>query len=546
MVYSWLCLPACRLRETSLSGLRSATFVIAFAAAACARADLSPRQVLLVYDSGSADSRLVAEHYAGSANVPGGAGGVAGARPAVLVLDLATIGGGGLAASPTITHAQFVAEYRDPIRTYLAESGLAEQVRAIVLTKGIPHRISDTDSAAVGDNPGAAGTEFTNRDATYASLDSELTLLWQDLIAGENGNAADSHADGVIINPYARGGTPVNGFASASITSTKSFGAATGFTTGQAWRAPSSLPSQRLSPGDMYLVCRLDGHTVADVTAMIDRARQPVVDTDVAVLILDESARTPDLDNNGPPITNTGNDYEQARDAALADGRFPAASVLYNRLSGPAGFTVGPLLSFDGEGIVVADPVLLLAHEGANHNGATPGQGAGPDPDARTLYAASFNYAPGAIFNTIESFNGRDFGGLGVGGTPQEQASDFIAAGGTFAIGMVYEPFAFAIADNEFLVRNFILGPMTWAEAAYTAIPVLSWQHVVIGDPLARLVRSSDDANGDGAVDVEDLYAWEHAPTDLNGDGVANAADRAFIEHAVRAIDAAGMAALRR
>src|SRR5690606_27694496 len=99
------------------------------------------------------DSRLVAEHYAGSANVPGGAGGVAGARPAVLVLDLASIGGGGLAASPTITHAQFVAEYRDPIRAYLAESGLAEQVRAIVLTKGIPHRISDTDSAAVGDNP---------------------------------------------------------------------------------------------------------------------------------------------------------------------------------------------------------------------------------------------------------------------------------------------------------------------------------------------------------------------------------------------------------
>lgn len=522
---------------------------LAVAAAACgARADLSPRQVLLVYDSGNGDSRLVAEHYAGSAKVPGGVGNVAGARPAVLVFDLAAAGGGGLSGTPTITQAQFVSDYRDPIREYLEGAGLAEQVRAIVLTKGVPHRIADTDNSSAGDNPNVSATEFTNRDATYGSVDAELTLLWQDLIEGEGGNAADSKADGFIINPYARAATPINGFASAVITSQKFFTAAPGFSAGQAWRGPSSIPAQRLAPGDFYLVCRLDGHTVDQVREMIDRAQLLAVDTDQAVLILDESDRgtTADLDNNGPPITNTGQDYEAARDAALVDGRFDATNVRYNRANGAAGFSVGPLIGFDGEGIVLSGPVLLLAHEGSNHVGPLPGAGAGPDPSAGPLYAGSFNYAPGAVFNSIESYNGRDFGGIGPGGIVQEQASDFIAAGGTFAIGMVFEPFALAIADNEFLVRNFIAGPLTWAEAAYTAIPVLSWQHVVIGDPLARLVRSSDDANGDGAVDIEDLYAWESAPTDVNNDGGADGADRALIERSLRAVDAAGMAALRR
>ncbi len=82
---------------------------------------------------------------------------------------------------------------------------------------------------------------------------------------------------------------------------------------------------------------------------------------------------------------------------------------------------------------------------------------------AGTQYASSFNYAPGAVFNTIESYNGRAFGGLGqVPGIPQQQASDFIQAGGTFAIGNVWEPFALTLADNRPIVLNFLLGSQTW------------------------------------------------------------------------------------
>ena len=43
--------------------------------------------------------------------------------------------------------------------------------------------------------------------------------------------------------------------------------------------------------------------------------------------------------------------------------------------------------------------------------------------------------------------------------------------------------FSFAVADNEILLDNFLNRGLTWAEAAWSAIPVLSWQHVVLGDP---------------------------------------------------------------
>ncbi|UCG33989.1 MAG: hypothetical protein JSU68_04995 [Phycisphaerales bacterium] len=56
-------------------------------------------------------------------------------------------------------------------------------------------------------------------------------------------------------------------------------------------------------------------------------------------------------------------------------------------------------------------------------------------------YTRQYELARGAIFNTIESYNGRALDGLG---TLYEhgQVADFISAGGTFGIGHVWEPLA--------------------------------------------------------------------------------------------------------
>lgn len=512
-------------------------------ALAFAQPQLTEDQVLVIYDSRIPDSRLVAEHYAGSAKVPGGVGGVTGSRPGVHVFNLASAGA--IATVPgTTTYANFITRIRTPLRDHLSSAGLTHKIRCLVTTKGLPHRIRDTDNANSGDSPTQTETEHMNRDCTNASVEAELALLWQNLSDGEAGGSADSFADGMIVNPYWGQSDPISKWPTTHIDATKAFVGA--YVAGRFWWTTTTNPAGALTPGDIYLVCRLDGHTVGDVRALIDRSRHIVVNMATAAIILDESnsdgVQTPtpppssEYDNQyGIPERNGGDDYEKMRDILLAEGRIAASNIYYNALADHDNFIVGPRIAYGGQGIVVSKPVLLLAHYGANHHGTKPG-GNTNVPLASSSYAESFNYSPGAIMNTMESFNAKAFGGLTTSFN-QEQIADFIAAGGTFGLGNVYEPFASTVPDTNFVLRNFILGNLTWAEAAHTSIPFLSWQQIVIGDPLARIVRSKEDVNNDGVVDIEDLHAWERSRSDINLDGFSNDLDRQILLGTIRAFE---------
>ncbi|GAB4385197.1 MAG: hypothetical protein Kow0022_10190 [Phycisphaerales bacterium] len=507
--------------------------VVALCAQVCAQ--LRADQVLVVYDSRRASERDVAEFYAGSAKVPGGAGNLPGVHPGVHVFNLQTAGVA--AASPgNISYADFITLIRDPIRNYLQSQSLARQVRCIVLTKGMPHRIQDSDNAPVGDQPTNMFQEFLMGDANCASVDNELVLLWQNLGEGEAGGRGDSFSDGLILNPYHNASQPIGSYSNAHIQVAKPF-VVYGSSLGKYWYVPDTEPIEhQLTPGDMYLVVRLDGHTVEDVQAMVNRAQGIMYDVNNAAFVFDEADSngiadaTPnsELDNQTGP-TRINDDFETARDLLLADGRFDPSRVHYDALGGTGHWIVGPNVDYGGEGLLVPDSLILLSHYGSNHFNAPNGAGV----SANDTFAESFNYLPGAIFNTIESYNARAFGPLGTRFN-QEQVADFIAAGGTFGIGHCWEPFAYTVTDSEPLVRNFILGRMTWAEAAYTAIPALSWHYIVVGDPLARASRSSEDIDGSGRVDIDDLYAWDQNPVDINRDGSANLLDRNLIEASVR------------
>lgn len=510
---------------------------------------LRDEQVLVIYDSrtlvsGVPVSLRVAEHYAGSAKVPGGVGGKPGKYPDLHVLDLASTGA--VATVPgNISAVDFGTKLRTPLRNYLTSSGLTRQIRCFVLCKGLPHRLQDTDAPNTGDFVGENATdfpaEFNARDATCASVDSELTLLWQDLTTGELGGAADSKSDGCILNPVWRSQTSINNFTTANILTAKTF-VASG--TAPVWTL-SGTGATRLTAGDIYLVSRLDGHTVAGVEAMIDRSQNFVVDVDTATVLLDEgtgvnainAANNGEFDNNSSAMSPLydSDDYEQVvATMATTDRRFLPANILQNNVPDRPGFYVGTRLTWTaGQGILISAPVALLATYGANHQGNFPTTTGGAS--ANTIYADSFHYAPGAIFNTIESWNGRDFGGLGLlSFQQQEQAADFLAAGGTFAVCHAWEPLADSIPDNRYLAINFMLGNLTWAEAAWSSIPALSWSQFVVGDPLARYGRSSEDVNSDGTFTIEDLAAWEISPTDLNRSGAADAADRAILVRLLR------------
>jgi hypothetical protein len=519
-------------------------------AAGSAAAQLRPDEVLVVYDSRIADSLAVAEYYAGSAKVPGGAGGLPGARPGVRVMNLNGLAA--VTAPGNIAYASFAPQLRDPIRTFLTTNGLAQRVRCLVLTKGLPHRVLDSDNPTVGDFPGNVGNEFLANDMNCASVDAELTLLWQDLTAGEAGGGSDSKSDGCILNPFWRASQSITTFTNINNQSAKTL---TASGSGPLWLPSGTITAPtRLGAGDLYLVGRLDGRTLADVRGIIDRGLAGgagiLVNTQTSVFIFDESdsngitdvTANGEFDNiNGTlPGLWDSDDYEKTRDVLTADNRWQASLIRYNALAAFNQFFVGPRLTWmASHGILVTDPVILLAHYGLNHTGQPMTT---DNIRGGIVYPLSFNYAPGAVFNSLESFNCRDFGGLGtLSFAPQGQASDFISAGGTFAVGNVWEPLADTVPDNRFLAQNFLLGGMCWAEAAWSAVPSLSWMQIAVGDPLARIERSSEDVNGDGRVDVADLYAWERAPSDINRSGAADAADRTLLVRSVRTHERSGM-----
>lgn len=447
--------------------------------ASAAAADIAPSQVLVVYNSAAAGAAALKDSYL-TAHAD---------LPAANVLDL----NNAALNVANLTRAQFVSLVRDPIRNHLSFPGppTPQSIIAIVLIRPFPHRLLDTDAGAGGDSPTTAGNEFTAGDNTCSSLDADLALLWQDLEVGEAGGQMDSYADNIIDNPFHQSASAIHLFSRGNIQTQKIFVNASNYV----WLVGGAGASV-LTPGDLYLVCRIDGHSLADAQASIARAQALYVNQALVKIILDEydlSIRG-NLDDDplfasGDPFL-AGDDYEETRDILVVNGwnvRYDATFDFITGAEEPA-------------------PIIAYASYGENHSQG----GAGENPPGAGTYIEGFHFPPGAIFNTIESYNARALNGLGTLFS-QEQAADFIAAGGTFAVGHVFEPFSFTIPDNEFLFVRMLVQGWTWAEAAYAALPCLSWQHVILGDPLAKMTILNDlglppgDLNGDSLVDGRDI-----------------------------------------
>ena len=438
----------CGAKKIDLTTLLRLAAALSVAPVAVSAPALEPDQVLIVYNSLDEDSEAIQKYYRE-------------ARPGVAGLDLRNRE---ILGRHTISYPTFRRAIRQPIRDFLRkEPGRAVSFLCIVLTKGIPHRLDDMNHRGIGDNPEQEKVEWLAKgDLTAASVDSELTLLWQNLEQFEEGRPFDSRADGFIVNPFYGQIKPFAEFDRRFVASPKRFidisQVVIGTVAYQAgWEAVTPrLVSERLRPGDLYLVTRLDGRSRQDVFASIDRAQNIEIDPSQCLIILDANAR-----------------------GGLDRADYQRTSVLLRK----AGWNV---LYDSTEEFITGDeldrPVLAYASYGKNDWG-------GDEPES-TDYIASFDFVPGAIFNTLESFNGRDFGGAGDrpnAGKVQTQLSDFIAAGGTLGIGNVWEPFSFAAADNELLLDAFLNRGWTFAEAAYSSLMVLSWQQIVVGDPLARV-----------------------------------------------------------
>lgn len=97
-------------------------------------------------------------------------------------------------------------------------------------------------------------------------------------------------------------------------------------------------------------------------------------------------------------------------------------------------------------------------------------------------------------------------------------------------VGNVYEPFL-GLTHDFGIIHQRLLAGFTWAEACWMAIPVASWQGVVLGDPLYRPFKHLDGSGEKVDADIPyralraAMLEWKDNPLE-RGRQLEKAADR--------------------
>jgi uncharacterized protein (TIGR03790 family) len=414
---------------------------------------VAPEEVVVVYNSQGLgyDAAILAAYQNAHPGVPG--------IDAPYYLDI----NDGTLPAADIDYPSFVAKIRNPIRAAIdGWVGNRGEIKALQLLRGLPHRIRDpfptgANTPNLGDSGSATQNELLANNVQAASVDAELVLLWQDLEIGQSASPMSSPSDQFIGNPFFESASAFDSFNRNNISVAKNWVSVSAGSFNY-WTTSAFPPSQQLRPGDLVLVARLDGNSVQDVVKMIGRSQNLEIHPGFAGIILDKDTRNPPFD---------GTNYQDASTylTTVSENAWNVTLETTNNFVAASEYT-GPCL-------------IYYASYGANH---------APDGGQNTsVYMDGFRYRllAGASFNTYESWNGRKLNGLGDQG--QEQGADFISAGGTFALGHVWEPFTFAVANDKAYLEGFLDQGRTFFEAAYRSLPVLSWMNVAIGDGLGKI-----------------------------------------------------------
>jgi uncharacterized protein (TIGR03790 family) len=262
----------------------------------------------------------------------------------------------------------------------------------------------------------------SGQNGTLASVDSELTLLYLQLVG------QPAPAVGRIANPYFLG--------------VKTIREAAPFT-------------HRLQP--IYLVTRLDAFAVEEVLALIDRAQAPVSN---GVVVLDQRAGIGDA---------TADDWLAEAARRLQDLGHASRVVLDTSMKAAA--PTKQVLGYFSWGS--NDAAIAKRKVGMDF---VPGALAGTfvSTDGRTFEAPPDNWTPSGDWKTPSAV---------FAGSPQTLIGDLIREGVTGVAGHISEPSLGGTIRPQILFPAYLEG-FNLAEAYYLAMPSLSWQTVVIGDPL--------------------------------------------------------------
>lgn len=361
-----------------------------------ARADSPAARVVILANRDDPGSIEVARHYAEARGVPA-----------------ANLFAYSLSREETISWPEFVSTLWNPLLRDLARAGwidalfssvrdplgrfryvaVGHRIAALVVCRGVPLRIRDEPAFDSERRPYTDRPEFrTNAGA----VDSELSLL-----AGGN-----YPVTACVDNPLFQKDSP----------------------------NPALLAA-------VVKVARLDGPTVADARALVDRAI--------------EAERTGLI---GRACFDLGAEYPIGdlwlESAALEAGRLGFDETI-DRTRWPLAETAR-----------CDQTALYFGWHFSEVNGP--------------FLPAGFRFAPGAIAFHIHSFSART-----LRSDHEAWCGPLVARGATATLGNVFEPYLEFTHRPDLLLDALARG---WdlADAAYYALPVLSWQCVLIGDPLYR------------------------------------------------------------
>ncbi|MCB9848620.1 MAG: hypothetical protein H6814_09425 [Phycisphaeraceae bacterium] len=480
-------------RTLTLGALLAAAAIPLSSPAAYAgdRCGLTEDRTLLLWNSNKVESQAVRDLYLAH-------------HPGVHELDLALTYN-----VVDISRSLYLSTIRQPVLDYLNSATLpdgtpmAQHIICIVTTRGLPARVFGQNEMS------------TFPISSYVSVESELTLLQQDLEQPSSGITEFRHW-GMVDNPYHRRiNEPISSFDRSQIQTQRGFtlsGAGAHVITG-------------LTPGDFYLVCRVDsapGATTTaleEIAALLDRSDAPSFLPAQVQALLDEYACADQLDDDryGQAIGTSHDDFERVVDNMIDLGVVATHDQTADFIE-------------QGELADPALPLLVFGTYGENHDAG----GCGDDPPGVATYLSLYpDIHPAAVMLAYESFSGNSI----LNGMPRQgqgQALEFFPAGGTFTFGNVAEPYSFSLPDLEIITDNLYLNGLTWAEAFYSALPALSWQQTMLGDPLARVRIETvvvADLNNDGVVDTADLgqmlgaFGTSSRIADINGDCEVDTAD---------------------
>jgi|GEM_PF-1376652 len=209
-----------------------------------------------------------------------------------------------------------------------------------------------------------------------------------------------------------------------------------------------------------YLVSRLDGYTVSDITTMID------------------NGVSADTTSSGYWILDKSQSY-------FAD-RMSSANTKLGNLNRNTIYDPSPYTSFI---TTSANPIIAYTSYGYN-TGMGDGYVSNSPANANHL---NFTLLPGAVFSTYESYNG--YGFVAANQSTHGQLAEWEQIGGSGGIGNIYEPWSSSIADESVWMPAYAVG-YPWIEAAYMSLPYFGFVQIVLGDPLMTIA----DITAPGAV----------------------------------------------